>query len=83
MVETAKPPVLAARGGAWFCHQGLELHLGVEEAFQPARKAHPGIMVDGLDDWAERLTSSGAKVDWDDNFPGRRREQIHPEERTT
>ena len=45
MTEVGKPPVLAARGGAWFRAGGLELHLGVEEDFGPARKAHPGILV--------------------------------------
>lgn len=45
MTELAKPPVLAARGGAWFRAGGLELHLGVEEDFAPAREAHPGILV--------------------------------------
>ena len=37
-----KPPALAERGAPWFCAGGLELHLGVEEEFRPARKSHPG-----------------------------------------
>lgn len=36
MAEIGKPPVLAARGGAWFRAGGLELHLGVEDGFRPA-----------------------------------------------
>jgi catechol 2,3-dioxygenase-like lactoylglutathione lyase family enzyme len=41
MTEIEKPPVLAARGGAWFRAGRLELHLGVEDDFRPARKGTP------------------------------------------
>ena len=71
--EVAKPPVLAARGGCWFRGHGIELHLGVEQDFRPARKAHPGLLVRDLDAWAERLTEAGAPVRFDDDFPGMRR----------
>ena len=71
--EVPKPPVLAARGGCWFRRDGVELHLGVEADFQPARKAHPGLLVDDLDDWAARLSAAGAPVAFDDDFPGMRR----------
>lgn len=73
MEEVDKPPVLAARGGVWFRRGELELHLGVEEEFVPARKAHPGILTDDIDGLAERLTTSGVEVRWDDAFPGHRR----------
>ena len=49
MTELAKPPVLAARGGCWFASGAAVLHLGVEEPFAPARKAHPALLVDDLD----------------------------------
>ena len=55
MTEVPKPPALAARGGAWFRAGALELHLGVEDDFRPARKAHPGLLVDDLPAFAERL----------------------------
>ena len=73
MGEVGKPPVLAARGGLWVRADGLEIHLGVEPDFRPARKAHPGIRVDDLDGLAERLAKHGVDVDWDDDFPGHRR----------
>ncbi|WP_424530988.1 glyoxalase [Sphaerisporangium viridialbum] len=73
MTEVEKPPVLAARGGLWVRADDLEIHLGVEEDFRPARKAHPGILVTGLDALAERLAGLGVKVTWDDGFPGHRR----------
>lgn len=71
--ELTKPPVLAARGGCWFRGGGLEVHLGVEPDFAPARKAHPGILVADIDAVAEWLTSGGPAVRWDDDFPGMRR----------
>ncbi len=46
---------------------------GVEADFVPARKAHPGVLVDGIDDLAARLTAAGVQVAWDDEFPGHRR----------
>lgn len=73
MTELDKPPVLAARGGCWFRAGGLELHLGVEDDFRPARKAHPGILITGLDGLAARLEAHGVPVQWDDNLPGHRR----------
>lgn len=71
--EVPKPPALAARGGCWFRRDGVELHLGVEAGFRPARKAHPGLLVADLDGWAARLTAAGAPVTFDDGFPGMRR----------
>jgi catechol 2,3-dioxygenase-like lactoylglutathione lyase family enzyme len=77
MVEIDKPPVLAARGGAWFRAGGLELHLGVEDGFQPARKAHPGILVSDLDEVERRLRNADQDVTWDADFPGFRRIYAH------
>jgi catechol 2,3-dioxygenase-like lactoylglutathione lyase family enzyme len=71
--EMTKPPVLAARGGCWFRGYGIELHLGVEGDFRPARKAHPGLLVAGIDDWADRLERAGCPVTWDGDLPGMRR----------
>jgi catechol 2,3-dioxygenase-like lactoylglutathione lyase family enzyme len=73
MTEIDKPPLLAARGGAWFRAGGLELHLGVERDFRPAAKAHPGILVTDLDAVGDRLRAAGQDVTWDDEFPGFRR----------
>lgn len=73
MTELEKPPVLAARGGCWFRSGGWEIHLGVEPGFLPAKKAHPGILVHGLDELGARLAGAGVPVEWDDNFPGHRR----------
>ena len=73
MTEVPKPPVLAARGGAWFRSGAVELHLGIEDDFRPARKAHPGIVVADIDACVRRLGVYGIEVAWDDNFPSFRR----------
>jgi catechol 2,3-dioxygenase-like lactoylglutathione lyase family enzyme len=46
--EIPKPANLASRGGVWFQCGPLQLHLGVEADFHPARKAHPGLLVRDL-----------------------------------
>ncbi|MEV0777731.1 VOC family protein [Streptomyces sp. NPDC050433] len=73
MTEIPKPPALAARGGCWFEAGAVQLHLGVEAGFRPARKAHPGLRVTGIAAYATRLAARGASVTWDDNLPGHRR----------
>jgi catechol 2,3-dioxygenase-like lactoylglutathione lyase family enzyme len=70
MTELPKPAGLAGRGGCWFSGGGLEVHLGVEAEFVPARKAHPGIVVDGLADLAAKLEATGATVIWDTKLDG-------------
>ncbi|TMQ98932.1 glyoxalase [Actinomadura soli] len=71
--ETAKPPELAQRGGAWFRGGGVELHLGIERGFRPARKAHPALLVRDLDALAARFRAAGHDVTPDGLFPGYRR----------
>ena len=73
MTEIPKPPALAARGGCWFTAGSVVLHLGIEEPFRPARKAHPGIRVRGITAFAARLAHAGAPVTWDDTLPGHHR----------
>jgi catechol 2,3-dioxygenase-like lactoylglutathione lyase family enzyme len=64
--EVAKPPELARRGGVWFAGEGFELHVGIEEPFAPARKAHPAFEVADLDEVAASLTAAGHEVRPDD-----------------
>jgi catechol 2,3-dioxygenase-like lactoylglutathione lyase family enzyme len=71
--EIVKPEALAARGGCWFRGDGIEIHVGIEADFRPATKAHPGLMVEAIDDVARRLSAAGYEVRWDDDFPGIRR----------
>jgi catechol 2,3-dioxygenase-like lactoylglutathione lyase family enzyme len=73
IAEVAKPPVLAARGGCWFRGEQVEVHVGVEASFAPARKAHPAFVVADIDALAARVEAHGFPVTWDDDFPGYRR----------
>ncbi|MEV6472943.1 VOC family protein [Streptomyces sp. NPDC051657] len=77
MTEIRKPPVLAARGGCWFASGPVQLHLGVEEDFHPAKKAHPGLRVTGIVAYAARLEAHGVPVEWDGALPGHRRFYAH------
>lgn len=71
MTEVPKPPALAARGGCWFTSGTAVLHLGVEEPFAPARKAHPAFLVDDLDTLEQQLTAAGhACTRSDGELPG-------------
>jgi catechol 2,3-dioxygenase-like lactoylglutathione lyase family enzyme len=74
--ELEKPEPLRARGGVWFALDGGgQLHVGVEEPFAPARKAHPAFRLPAreLDELAQRLEAAGALVDRDEALPGVRR----------
>jgi catechol 2,3-dioxygenase-like lactoylglutathione lyase family enzyme len=68
--EVSKPPHLAARGGCWFERDNVRLHLGVEDDFRPARKAHPALLVDDLAALAETLRAAGVAVRADEPLPG-------------
>lgn len=62
LTEVEKPAHLAARGGAWFESAGVRIHLGVDQDFRPARKAHPGLLVRNLAGLAESLRAAGHNV---------------------
>jgi catechol 2,3-dioxygenase-like lactoylglutathione lyase family enzyme len=66
-----KPPELAARGGCWFELGSTKVHLGVEEDFRPARKAHPALAVSGLDALCRRLDASGHPTRRTEDVPGK------------
>src|SRR5512134_2745830 len=61
--EIPKPPDLAKRGGAWFQSGNVQLHLGVESDFRPARKAHPAFVVSDLDSILAKVQSAGYESD--------------------
>jgi|SRR3954469_3698142 catechol 2,3-dioxygenase-like lactoylglutathione lyase family enzyme len=65
--------VQAARGGVWFKCGGQELHLGVEEPFSPARKAHPALVFSDFEALIRKLREAGVAVSEDDTIPGVRR----------
>lgn len=68
--EIPKPHHLAKRGGCWFKGPELELHIGVESDFRPARKAHPAFCVQGLGELRERLECAGVEIVEDTQLEG-------------
>ena len=73
MTEVEKPEALRSRGGAWFRAYDdkgevtAEIHVGIEEPFSPARKAHPALVVASvaeLEEVASRLADASFEVDW-------------------
>lgn len=75
LTEVQKPPALQGRGGLWFRsidttgEIAAEIHVGIEDPFSPALKAHPAFLlasVAELDAVGERLGSFGFRVDWSD-----------------
>jgi catechol 2,3-dioxygenase-like lactoylglutathione lyase family enzyme len=71
-----KPPALAARGGRWFEQGGVRIHLGAEEGFQPARQAHPALVVAPFDALLARLAAGGVELRFATDGPGVRRGYI-------
>ena len=67
MTELPKPPMLAARGGAWFASGSVEIHVGAEIDFVPARKAHPALLVDDLRTF---VAEAGLDARWNDEISG-------------
>lgn len=70
LAEVPKPPGLAGRGGCWFAtlDGGVAVHLGVEDDFRPARKAHPAFVVAELDALRVRLAEAGIEIGEDDSI---------------
>jgi len=71
--ELEKPEPLRSRGGVWFRVGAQQLHVGVEQEFAPARKAHPAFAVSRYDELVVRLRSAGVQVTDDASIPGVRR----------
>jgi catechol 2,3-dioxygenase-like lactoylglutathione lyase family enzyme len=84
LAEVEKPDDLKPKGGVWFRAADsagrvtAEIHVGVEDPFVPALKAHPALQVASvaeLEAVAARLSDLGFPVDWSQrrNFPGNER----------
>jgi len=68
--EIEKPKTLKQRGGVWFQAGNVRLHIGVEENFVPAKKAHPAIEVEQLEALRKNLEHRGIKTIIDTRLPG-------------
>ncbi len=70
MKEIDKPEPLKSRGGVWFEFDDFQLHVGIEEPFSPAKKAHPAFKVSGYDSLRRHLEGNNIRVTIDDSIPG-------------
>lgn len=73
LFEVEKPEELKKRGGVWFEFGTFQLHIGVEEPFIPAKKAHPAFVVENLDELKKHLNECEIAFIEDDNLPGANR----------
>jgi catechol 2,3-dioxygenase-like lactoylglutathione lyase family enzyme len=58
LTEVPKPAE-AGKGGAWFEHDGVRVHLGVEGDFRANKKAHVAFRVDDVDALVARAQAAG------------------------
>jgi catechol 2,3-dioxygenase-like lactoylglutathione lyase family enzyme len=69
--ELQRPKSLPDPDGCWFRAGVQQLHVGVVEDFQEARKAHPSFLVDDLDGMVAKLEAAGTKATLDrSSIPG-------------
>lgn len=71
--EIEKPAELKKRGGVWFQIGPQQLHIGVEENFTPAKKAHPAFQIQKLDELRTHLLENGVNVRDDNALDGAKR----------
>lgn len=71
--EIQKPDGVLKLGGVWFANGKVELHVGAEADFRPARTAHPALIVDDLNAVLTAAREFGAQVADTLQVPGRRR----------
>jgi catechol 2,3-dioxygenase-like lactoylglutathione lyase family enzyme len=70
MMEIPKPGMLKGRGGVWFQCGIHHVHIGVQDDFHPARKAHPAFHVQNLADLRSHLLGQGIRVQDDEALEG-------------
>jgi catechol 2,3-dioxygenase-like lactoylglutathione lyase family enzyme len=75
--EIEKPGPLKAKGGVWFSTGTGELHLGLEETFAPARKAHPAFLVKDLAELRAALEAAGVEIYDAETIPGVERFHVY------
>lgn len=73
MPEIEKPAELKKRGGVWFQVGSQQLHIGVEEHFTPAKKAHPAFWIKNIEELREHLLEHGVAVRDDNAIDGVKR----------
>jgi catechol 2,3-dioxygenase-like lactoylglutathione lyase family enzyme len=77
LAERPKPANLAVRGGCWFESDAVKIHLGVEQDFRPAKKAHPALLVTDLRALVQSLSAAGVEIVDDEPLEGYDRVYVH------
>jgi len=77
MQEIPKPENLKARGGCWFQCGSHEVHIGIQQDFIPAKKAHPGFTVNALEQLKSRLEEADYTISEEPPIEGRSRFFTH------
>ena len=75
--EIKKPDLLAKRGGVWFQVGHHQLHVGVENDFHPAKKAHPAFEVKNINDLRNKLMELDVEIIEDNSLEGAERFYLH------
>lgn len=76
-VEIEKPESLKQKGGVWFQYGNIQVHIGIEEPFSPAQKAHPAFEVENLEELKRHLTNQDIRFTEDGHLPGANRIYIN------
>jgi predicted enzyme related to lactoylglutathione lyase len=74
--EIEKPVQMAERKSIWFAAGAVNLHLGIEPDFTPAKRAHPAFVVEGLDGILAACDHAGIMTKPDTSFNGFRRVHV-------
>ena len=74
--EVDKPSQMAERTSIWFVAGAVNLHLGIEPDFHPAKRAHPAFVVEGLDTILAACERAGLTTKPDTSFNGFRRVHV-------
>ena len=75
--EVDKPEELKKRGGVWFEFGTFQLHIGVEDPFSPAKKAHPALVVENIEELKSHLIKLNIAFTEDENLPGASRVHLY------
>jgi catechol 2,3-dioxygenase-like lactoylglutathione lyase family enzyme len=74
--EIEKPAAMAGRNSIWFVAGTVNLHLGIEADFHPAKRAHPALVVEGLDEILAACERAGLPTKPDTSVNGFRRVHV-------
>ncbi|WP_010676670.1 VOC family protein [Bacillus timonensis] len=75
--EVDKPETLRKNGGVWFAYGTVKIHIGIEDPFSPAKKAHPAFEVENIQALKQHLQNNDVNIIDDNNLPGANRFYAH------